>query len=89
MHPEKEMATSENDRKNLMFEYMCICVAPDFTLVGLPALGSSWTFSFWSHDFQGLEQNNAALLWADWDLLLELPLIVVTNSEVEKKQLGL
>lgn len=59
--------TTENNNKILTSEYMCVCVAPSFAPVCLAAFGSSWTFSFWSHDFQGLERNNAALLWADWD----------------------
>lgn len=84
MHEGEEMTAAENNNKILMFKYMCNCVAPSFAPVCLPAFGSSWTFSVWSHDFQGLEHNNAALLWADWDLLLELSLIVVTNSEMEK-----
>ncbi len=72
-----------------MSEYVCIYVAPNSThvFVCLPALGSSWTFSFWSRDRRGgLRRNNAALLGADWDLWLELPLIAVTNAEVGKKK---
>lgn len=71
-------------------QHACIYVAPNCTHVFVcPGMGSSRTFSFWSHDRKersGLEPNNAALLWADWDLGLELPLIAVTNAEVEEKQ---